>query len=475
MKTKLFHTLTVAILVSLFMLAFACSNDDWNIDAKGTATDVLARPRNLRCDMSNEPEYVFSWGRVVNAKSYVFELYREGVLDTLIAIDDPTSIEVAQLSSPTFIISEMGTVQYLAKVKAMDANGKSSLYAELGVATPDYVEFSPSERFKDTVQWAIKNNKSILLLPGDYAGYGGTVYLQDNAFVMKAKDPNNRPTNVALAFRYYAKNEDANTRGSINIKDIDFDGGKSGGESALGNFLDFPVGSADNIVNSDTTTYTSNDGFVLGDVAVKNCGIRSYTTTLLRSSGSAGSLDNATIESVVVDNCVVEHFIGGNNDFIDLRTINMKSVSIKNTTFNSVGIGRAFIRADAGTKGSVSIDHCTMHNVSNDGTATASSLFYMRSPSDAPRSLSVTNCLITFAAIATQAANNGISSDGISYSNNAYFGMSSNAMSRDETKTELSENPYAGNPADDFTLPAESPLRTGGVGSTCIGDPRWAQ
>lgn len=466
MKTKLFHTLTGTMLVSLFMLAFSCSNDDWNFEAKGTATDVLARPQNLRCDMSNEPDYVFSWGRVVNAKSYVFELYREGVLQSTETIDDPSAIDVAQLSSPTITISETGTVQYLAKVKAVDANGKSSIYTELGVATPDYVEFSPSERFKDTVQWAISNNKSILLLPGDYSGYGGSVYLQDNAFVMKAKDPENRPTNVALGFIYYAKNEDPNIRGNINIKDIDFDGGKSGGTNPLGNFLDFPVGSS----SGTTPIYTTNDAFVLGDVMVKNCKVRDYTT-FIRASGSAGSLDNATIESVVVDNCVVEHFRGGGNDFIDLRTINMKSISIKNTTFNSVGLGRAFVRADAGTKGNVSIDHCTIHNASNNGSAAASSLFYMRGT---PRNLIVSNCLITFAA-AGQSANSGISPDGISYSYNVYFSMSDNAMSKDETKTVLTDNPYVNSSADDFTLPAESPLRTGGVGGTCVGDPRWVQ
>ncbi len=452
MKAKFFY---ITAILALCVVGFACSGD-WKYDTEGNLSNVLARPQNLKCDIANEPEYVFSWGRVKGANKYAFELYRENVLVETQELSDPTSVSEAGLSL-SFTLSEVGMAHYVAKVKAVSGDKQSS-YSELAVATPDYVEFGPSSRFKDTVQWAINNSKSILLLPGSYAGHGGTVYLQDNAFVMKAKDPSNRPTNVALTFNYYAKESDK--RGAINIKDIEFDGSQSGGGSNLATFLEFPAGSS----TGTTPIYTSVGEFVVGDVLIKNCVIKSYQTSFLKSTG-AGALDGASIESITVDNCLVGPFASGGNDFIDFRTIYIKAISIKNSTLNNVGTSRAFARVDEPCKGTFSLDHCTLNSVSNGGTAAASSLFYLRSKA----ARTVSNCLIT------NSTNNGVPSDGITYSYNAYWGMTANAMSRDNAKTELSADPFAGNPAGDFTLSADSPLRTGGASGTCVGDPRWAQ
>jgi len=138
-----------------------------------------------------------------------------------------------------------------------------------------------------------------------------------------------------------------------------------------------------------------------GDILLSGCEIHDFVRSLLSASNANGS----KIASLKLENCKVTNVNTNDGaEFINVRSAYVGSIVFKNSTFNTCSYNRDFIRLDAvsgltggGLTSAVSIENCTLHNVSN--SASPKRILYVRFISNAStiRNTLFTNTTAIFA------------------------------------------------------------------------------
>jgi hypothetical protein len=231
------------------------------------------------------------------------------------------------------------------------------------------------------------------------------------------------------------------------------------------------VGTHPNLLETLPQAFSFVDGtYNVNSVTIDGCTIRDFGRALIYG----GSSVVMKLESLTINNCVMQNIVSGGGDFIDFRGGHVVNLSITNSTFNNVAADpRDFIRLDnsssafPASKSTILIDKCTFYNVSDSRR-----ILYVRFVEN---ETTVSN---TIFAGATEAYSGYYSNQsGTSqptFNNNNYWNSSSFLSGEisngvfDTSGTHTTHNPGFADPENgDFTL-SNDDLIFGGV-----GDPRW--
>lgn len=218
--------------------------------------------------------------------------------------------------------------------------------------------------------------------------------------------------------------------------------------------------------NASLITVASTSAIKYGDILISGCEIHDYTRALLNGS-SAG---NSTIGSFIVENSKVTSVNTNNGvEFINLRTAFVKSLVLKNSTFNNCSNSRDFIRLDpitsiTGETSTVLVESCTFNC---QGMIATNRFMYVRF---ADNSCTVKNTL--FSNTAAFYSSNQAGTKLPAFSNNNYF----NSPNFQSTAIPSNKADTAGSALDpgftnavggDFTISNQTLI------DNKVGDPRW--
>ncbi|MDR0681912.1 MAG: fibronectin type III domain-containing protein [Dysgonamonadaceae bacterium] len=225
----------------------------------------------------------------------------------------------------------------------------------------------------------------------------------------------------------------------------------------------------------DIGSTSNGPGINEGSILVSDCEIKNFIRSLVRGTAGTGLAKNISFT-----NCIIENVCNANNDFFDLRTIQVEKISFTNSTFIASPTGRHMFRCDAieGFSGQqITIDYCTFYNLELG----ANRLIYQRV---AEGSATMKNC-----AVEKVTAGNLLQAENLVVDYNYYFNVTNNGGKVDEENGGSTTNYVTGYPLDhskigsvspfidaingNFGLTPETEARTTGEGGTPAGDPRW--
>lgn len=291
---------------------------------------------------------------------------------------------------------------------------------------------------------AAADGDTLVLMPGIYDVFSGDITI-DKSITIQGLYPYDMPV-VYVSFTMAPGLQD------LTLVNLELEG------------MDINADPAPTVIN--TLLNMSNAG-TYNSVNISNCHIHDYGRQLIYSNTTG-----ALLNSLVIDNCIVENFTAGGGDFIDFRNGDVHSVSVTNSTFVDAPNGRDFIRMDGagdtngtGVTATVLIDHCTLVGVSN----TADRITYVRF---ANNDITVTNNI--FADTDAKYSNQASTDETMSFANNNYFNAP-NLFSSSETRYDTSSSYTILDPGfqdaanGDFTVSNQDLIDDG------IGDPRWLQ
>ncbi len=228
---------------------------------------------------------------------------------------------------------------------------------DLGGAIPLHPEDDLNEAFTNAVE-----GDKFVLYPGDYTVYAGAIVL-NKSISIKGLYPYDMPI-------VHAQLEIEDGAQSIEVTNIELTGNylSDGVESTLDYGFRF---------NTADVAY--------GTLTISGCNVHNYKKSFIITNTS----NACSVESILVDNCIVSDVLNDGGDFIDFRLSYIGSLSINNSTFFNCATEntRDFIRMDGSTKGNiyddgtrtpdVNLSNCTLYNVMNSET-TMKRLFYIR-------------------------------------------------------------------------------------------------
>ncbi len=313
---------------------------------------------------------------------------------------------------------------------------------DLGGATAVYPEDD-----LDAVISALEDGGELVLFPGDYTVYTGTITL-NKSISLKGLYPYDKPViHVQFVLEDGVQN--------VTIKDLEMDG----------TYLD----ATEVEVVTDHAFQYNTSGVDYGSLEVIDCVIHDYNKSIFTGSSSIVS----TIASISMDNCVVTNVLTNSADCIDFRGGYVASLSLTNSTFVNCAPARDFVRLDdssgafPGKVSNVLIDHCTLYGVSNNASRR---ILYVRFVEN---TLTVKNTIIV--ATVGYYTNQDKSSQP-DCSNNNYFnaaGFVSGGSEVSGAKFDLSGNFTTLDPGfvnaenGDFTVTNQTLIDNN------VGDPRW--
>lgn len=277
----------------------------------------------------------------------------------------------------------------------------------------------------------------LVLYPGDYLAFSGTIQIDKNLSI-RGLYPYDKPK-VHVSFEL--------TDGvqNVRVQDVEMIG-----DGSLLNAFAF------------TTSGTE-----YGALTVENCVIHDYTRALFGGTGMA-----STLQTLTINNSVVYDIVSNGGDFIDFRVGYVANLNITNSTFSNCAPARDFVRLDnssanfPGLVSTVKIENCTLYGVSNGNNRR---VLYVRF---ADNSVSVRNTII--ASTEGLYTNQGSTSQPVCSKNN-YFnapgfhtaGYVAN-VEIDESSNFTTLDPGFANAAGlDFTVSNQTII------DEQIGDPRW--
>jgi hypothetical protein len=488
----------------------------------------LYSPITLEAKLSKIVNLTLSWGEVSNAQSYVVEIYKDSL--EFAPANLVLSEEVADV---TFAYTLQGDTRYSARVKSISSDKDDSKWNEITFETGINSIFL-SQVIGDvgatdiTLRWPAGSSATrIVLTAKPAAGQTATnitvthEVTQDEIDNGMAKVTGLDPS---MAYDILMYNNDQRigkatlttiAKGTIYIKpEDDFaavlaaaDEGTSflvlpgeyltGGEkitidknmtisgvdaanmplihaqfeiSALSSFsLKYLTlnGVKDATTNLDyVLRFTSTSG-EYGNILVENCDIKNYTKSLVAGESTMKS----SINSITFNNCVVTNILTNSADGIDIRAGYLKSLTLKNSTFNNVSPARDFVRLDDASAtfpnqvSTVSIDRCTFYKVANN----TNRIVYVRFKTNV---ISITNSI--FANMSGYFTNQSLTSQPECSKNNYYLAPNFLAASvvNATAKYDVSSNYTTLDPA--FANPLQGDF-TVSNSSVTVGDPRWIE
>jgi hypothetical protein len=299
----------------------------------------------------------------------------------------------------------------------------------------------------DDLSLAIANAKAgdvLVLFPGEYLKYAGDIII-DKSITLKGLLPFNKPI-INVRFTLSSGVLD------FYLKDIELVGTYGPTPIILTQAIYFNAG-----------TYTVNS------VKIEGCKVRDYNQALIYGGSAV-----VKVQSLLIDNCIMQNIVNDGGDFIDFRTGYVANLSITKSTFNKVAsFPRDFIRLDnsaasfPGMVSNVAIDHCTLYGVSNSA---ARRILYVRFVTN---TLKVTNTII--AETAGYYTNQSSSAQPECSMNNYYNapGFITGGSAVVGAKFDLSTNSTLLNPGFVDAVNGNFKLTNQTLIDNNIGDPRW--
>lgn len=214
-------------------------------------------------------------------------------------------------------------------------------------------------------------------------------------------------------------------------------------------------------------------GFDFGNLVISDCYVHNYNKSLIAAGSGA-----FTVNSILVDNCMVTDIFNNGGDFIDFRTSFPASITVSNSTFSNCATvsTRDFFRLDGNAKGnayddgahtpSIIVKSNTFYNVMNSPSSTKR-FFYVRWQNSDEILVSENNLFYDMgAAVYSNQSDTNMGT----FSNNNYFNadgfMDAGVNVYDASGTTLDPG-FAGAATNDFTLSNQTLI------DNAIGDPRW--
>lgn len=359
-------------------------------------------------------------------------LINPGAVNREITADE----KAAGIATITGLTGETNYTVTLRRENKVRGNISFETLIDIGDATAVYPEDD-----LNAVITAAAPGDALVLFPGDYTAYTGTIIL-NKSITISGLYPFNKPqVHVQFNIESGASN--------VTINNLDMDGDGTLTDAFRFNTAAFDYAS---LSINGSTIHDFARSFIAGNVAAK-------------------------VASVSVDNSVVTNILTTGGDFIDFRNTYLGSLSLTNSTFNNCAATRDFIRMDAaaglsgtGLNSNVLIDHCTLYGVSNNLTTTRR-ILYVRFLTN---TLTVRNTII---AGSTGYYTNQPNTSAPTFSNNNYF----NAARFHDTTVEVITNMKIDASGSLRTLdPGFVNAATGNFTITnqtlldnAVGDPRW--
>ncbi len=193
----------------------------------------------------------------------------------------------------------------------------------------------------------------LVLYPGDYTVFTGLIVI-NKSITLRGLYPFDKPK-IHVQFSL------TDGASSIEIKDVDISG--------------------DGTLN-DAFRYNTNS-VTFGTLVIDGCYVHDFTRSFIAGNASA-----TTVQSVVVNNTIVNNIETSGGDFIDFRNTYLADLKLTNSTFNNSSTARDFIRMDGvapanglsgtGLTSTVLVDHCTLYRVCNSASVSTRRLLYVR-------------------------------------------------------------------------------------------------
>lgn len=310
------------------------------------------------------------------------------------------------------------------------------------------------------------NGDVIGLNPGVYNAEANLVFAQKNVTIQSVSG---NPGDTKVNFKEVVL---AGSGAGAVLKGIEFDGAAY----SASYFINL-VGGVGN--DAGAATFSS--------IVVDNCNVHNLANCIMRANRAANG--DHKINSIKFTNSKAYDISpGASYVTFTLEKLEFKTMELSNSTFYN--IGRTFISAgttlpSSATKPSVLIDQCTFNNFGSGGSnrnyliidANANPIDFVL------RNSILANSPMTGGAIGNAALRATASTSMVSVTNNNIFKLTNGAS----PAVDLTFPNYA-TPANlktidlgwtasttDFSLPADSDLRTSGTTGGVIGDPRWAK
>jgi len=309
---------------------------------------------------------------------------------------------------------------------------------------------------------AAANNAVIGLKPGTYSAGSNNFNLVQKTVTIKSIS--NNPADTKVNFKEFTLRGNG---AGLNLEGIELDGTAS----AAGYFINLTGVAAD----AEKCAYTQ--------VSISNCIVHAATTSFFRANRGAAAGDYS-MNQIILKNTLV-YDIGSALSYtcfhLDKLAFNTMQVS-KSTFYN---IGRQLLTSSTVLTAAptVTFDYCTLNNFGAGGTLNA----IMNAGSN-PVKFNITNSIVaniprTGATVKTEAISATGAGTAIVFSNSNYFNLTNGAATPVALTFPTTNITMVGNnnlnlgwttTTVDFTLPANSVLRTVSSAGGAIGDPRWA-
>lgn len=329
--------------------------------------------------------------------------------------------------------------------------------------TPAPVKYSVVLNAGDDIAAAINaaaNNDIIGLNPGVYSA-GSTNYNVVQKTVT-LKSLSNNPADTKVNFKEFTLRGNGT---GINLEGIEFDGTAS---TAL-YFINLTGVAAD----AEKCAYTQ--------VSVSNCMVHGAGTSFFRANRGTAAGDY-TMNQILVKNALV-YDIGTNLSYncFHLDKLLFTSMQVTKSTFYNVGQSLVTASTVLTSVPTITFDYCTFNNFG------AKNLNALLNAGSNPVKFNITNSIVAniprpSGTVNTAAINATGAGTAIVFSNNNTFNLTNGAATPAALTWPTTNITQVGNnninlswttSTTDFTLPANSVLRTVSSAGGAIGDPRW--
>ncbi|RCW32509.1 DUF5123 domain-containing protein [Marinilabilia salmonicolor] len=287
---------------------------------------------------------------------------------------------------------------------------------------------------------------TFVLEPGDYTVSSGVI-TATGSLTVKALNASDKPT-IHAAFYFEGGT-------SWILEDLNFSG------------YTILEGAVNTEEKESYATRISSDAVAADELILRGCTFSNYDRSLLRGT------EGGSVNSLIIDNCIVDKVTIGNNEFLDLRSCAISNIAITNTTFSNSSSTRHFLRCDdiAGFEGQViNIENCTFYNVATPSNR----VVYVRTIGNM---VTVKNNVFSEMADAQFRADDPAASYPVidyNYYHNA-VNLSGSELNGPNNITDDTASPFADAENGDFSIDFNSPIRNSGEGNAPMGDPRWIQ
>ncbi len=370
------------------------------------------------------------------------------------SVDYPLSS--SELSSGVKVITGLNAgVNYTAEL-FLDAKSKGILSFSTPVATVYSVILNPGDDLAAAIT-AAADNAVIGLNPGTYNASGAGFSFLKKTLTIKSTSGN--PSDTKILFKEFTL---SGTGAGLILSDVECDGTGPGGS--------YFINLTGAVSNSEIAAFTK--------VNINNCIIHGASTSFFRGDRGSNAGDYS-MDEIAIKNCVI-YDIGASSSYIcfHLSKLQFNTMTVTKSTFYTFGSALFASSTVLPKVPVVTFDYCTFNNFGSQNK------YVLVDVGDNPITVNIKNSIIGNVPMPAQSVQNAaIRANGagstLIFNNNNVFNFnnaSGVALTFPSATTQIgnqSINLGWTSATTDFTLPAESVLRTVSNVGTAIGDPRW--